>query len=232
MWPNQLIKESSRLSSLRPSCTLMLFSNITGCIWLKFSKQLPSVESFPYQRQNNFLKVLSKHPLIYRPEWSEFGVLSERDGTVQLFGTKWQKFLHCPGTKRQAQNLAMGRDGMGFLTSCPVPSRDVPRDKITLKFGHFCCFLKKKIYIFFLIFDLFLTIFSQFRYWFCPGTKGFSLLSLSRDKGTLGQGNIFVPGQRDNGTSRPLETLVATSHATLHKECTPIIKAFNVPHPL
>ena len=40
-----------------------------------------------------------------------------------------------------------------------------------------------------------------------PGTEefvpGFLLLPLSRDKGTAGQGNIFVPGQRDNGTSRP-----------------------------
>ena len=26
-------------------------------------------------------------------------------------GTKEQKFLHCPGTKGQAQNLAKGRDG-------------------------------------------------------------------------------------------------------------------------
>ena len=29
---------------------------------------------------------------------------------------------------------------------------------------------------------------------------------LSRDKGTAGRENFFVPGQRDNGTSRPLET--------------------------
>ena len=47
---------------------------------------------------------------------------------------------------------------------------------------------------------------------FCPRTEefapGFFLLLLSRDKGTAGQGNFFVPGQRDNGTSRPLETLV------------------------
>ena len=31
---------------------------------------------------------------------------------------------------------------------------------------------------------------------------------LSRDKWTAVQGNFFVPGLRDNGTSRPLETLV------------------------
>ena len=34
------------------------------------------------------------------------------------------------------------------------------------------------------------------------------LLPLSRDKGTQGQEKFFVPGQRDNGTSRPVETLV------------------------
>ena len=32
---------------------------------------------------------------------------------------------------------------------------------------------------------------------------GHLLLPLSRDKGTLGQEFFFVPGQRDNGTSRP-----------------------------
>jgi hypothetical protein len=64
--------------------------------------------------------------------------------------------------------------------------------------------------IFFEIFDLFLTIFSQLGIDSVPGrpgtedfVPGFLLLSLSRDKGTSGQGNIFVPGQRDNGTSRP-----------------------------
>ena len=34
--------------------------------------------------------------------------------------------------------------------------------------------------------------------------------SLSRDNGTPGQEKFFVPGQRDNGTSRPLETLLVT----------------------
>jgi hypothetical protein len=54
-----------------------------------------------------------------------------------------------------------------------------------------------------------------------PGTEefvpGFLLLPLSRDKGTPGQENFFVPGQRDNGTSRPVETLVQiNSHILLH----------------
>jgi hypothetical protein len=47
-----------------------------------------------------------------------------------------------------------------------------------------------------------------------PGTEGFVpghlLLPLSRDKGTPGQENFIVPGQRDNGTSRPVETLIWT----------------------
>ena len=50
----------------------------------------------------------------------------QRDGTVQLFGTKGQKFLHCPGTKGQRDKLKIlprdrtgrdsqnsGRDGPG-----------------------------------------------------------------------------------------------------------------------
>ena len=64
-----------------------------------------------------------------------------------------------------------------------------------------------------------------------PGTEelvpGFLHLSLSRDKGTAGQPKLFCPGtmgqwdretfffpgQRDNGMSRPLETLViSTAH--------------------
>ena len=40
-----------------------------------------------------------------------------------------------------------------------------------------------------------------------PGTEefvpGFLHMSLSRDKGTEGQENVLVPGQLDNGTSRP-----------------------------
>ena len=45
-----------------------------------------------------------------------------------------------------------------------------------------------------------------------PGTEEFVpehlVLPLSRDKGTPGQEFFFVPGQRDNGTSRPVETLI------------------------
>ena len=48
----------------------------------------------------------------------------QQDGTVQLFGTKGQKFLHCPGSKGQRDKLKiLPRDGSGFLTFCPVPGR-------------------------------------------------------------------------------------------------------------
>jgi hypothetical protein len=39
---------------------------------------------------------------------------SKRDGTVQLFRTKEQKFLPCPGTKGQRDKLKiLPRDGIG-----------------------------------------------------------------------------------------------------------------------
>ena len=46
--------------------------------------------------------------------------LVPRDKGTEVFslsrdkGTMGQKFLHCPGTKGQPQNLATGRDGPGF----------------------------------------------------------------------------------------------------------------------
>ena len=53
-------------------------------------------------------------------------------------------------------------------------------------------------------------IFEIFKIHFVPGRPGTEefvpghlLLPLSRDKGTPGQEFFFVPGQRDNGTSRP-----------------------------
>ena len=42
-------------------------------------------------------------------------------------GTEIPSLSRDKGTTGQAQNLATGRDGI--LTACPVPSRDVPRDK-------------------------------------------------------------------------------------------------------
>ena len=60
-----------------------------------------------------------------RPERFQIGFSTGRDsatfrdsGTGKTFlswdkGTPGQKFLHCPGTKGQAKNLAKGRDGPG-----------------------------------------------------------------------------------------------------------------------
>ena len=49
--------------------------------------------------------------------WLENGVENygfQWNGTVQLFGTKGQKFLHCPGTKGQQDKLKIWpRDGTG-----------------------------------------------------------------------------------------------------------------------
>ena len=49
------------------------------------------------------------------------------DGTAQLFGTKGQKFLPCPGTKGQRDKLKiLPRDGTGRdfdSLSRPVPGR-------------------------------------------------------------------------------------------------------------
>ena len=60
---------------------------------------------------------------------------------MQLFGTKGQKFHHCPGTKGQAKNLAEGRDWpgqpksrMGRKTKWDRAEKDVPkREKDVLK---------------------------------------------------------------------------------------------------
>ena len=59
----------------------------------------------------------------------------QRDGTVQLFGTTGQKFLHCPGTKGQRDKLKiLPRDGTGRDSQNPGRAgtfkiRDRTRDK-------------------------------------------------------------------------------------------------------
>ena len=121
---------------------------------------------------------------------------------MQLFGTKGQKFLHCPGTKGQA---ILQRDGPGFfetVPSRPGTSRGTKSPSIFHIYAVFKVKIKKKNI---------LAIFWPFFGPFCPagrpGTEdlvlGFFLLFLSRDKGTAGQGNFFCPQ-----TSLPLETLV------------------------
>jgi hypothetical protein len=58
-------------------------------------------------------------------------------------GTEVLSLSRDKGTAGQAQNLATGQDGI--LTACPVPSRDVPRDrnerKSVKKWNFFLVFL-------------------------------------------------------------------------------------------
>ena len=58
---------------------------------------------------------------------SEYGF--QHDGTVRLFGTRGQRFLHCTGTKGQQDKLKiLPRDE----TSRPVLSQNIPRDVLFL----------------------------------------------------------------------------------------------------
>ena len=46
---------------------------------------------------------------------------TQRDGTVQFFGTKGQKFHHCPGTKGQRDKLKnLSRDGTGRVGTAKI----------------------------------------------------------------------------------------------------------------
>ena len=48
----------------------------------------------------------------------------QRDGTVQLFGTKGHKFLHCPGTKEQRDKLKiLPRHGTGRAGTAKIRNR-------------------------------------------------------------------------------------------------------------
>jgi hypothetical protein len=59
--------------------------------------------------------------------------LQRDSATFRDKGTEVPSLSRDKGTTGQAQNLATGRDGI--LTGCPVPSRDVPRDKTTFYFA-------------------------------------------------------------------------------------------------
>ena len=127
-----------------------------------------------------------------------------------------QKSLHCPGTKGQQDKLKIlpqngpgAQDGNltfchgtgreGILIVCPIRSRNIPGQPWDRR--------EKRVFFFFFFWTIFafFAFFSFFtiRQWLCPGTEefvpGFLLLLLSRDKWTLGQGNFFVPVQRDSG---------------------------------
>ena len=59
---------------------------------------------------------------------SKLGFPTGRDSaTFRDNGTEISSLSRDKGTTGQAQNFATGRDGI--LTACPVPSRDVPRDR-------------------------------------------------------------------------------------------------------
>ena len=110
---------------------------------------------------------------------------------VPLSRDKKKILSRCPVVPGQGQKQ-MSRDK--FL--CPGPSRG-KTIKCTVLEHHF------PVFLFF------------WEAYFVPGRDGTEefvpghlLLPLSRDKGTPGQEFFFVPGQRDNGTSRPVETLV------------------------
>ena len=97
---------------------------------------------------------------------------------MQLFGTKGQKLLLCPGTKGRRDNLKiLPRDGTG--PDSQNSGRDGPGEPKTGT-EH-----RTK---------------QDRTEGFVPGHL---LLPLSRDKGTPGQENFFVPGQMDDGKSRP-----------------------------
>ena len=134
--------------------------------------------------------------------------------------TIWDKGIEVPslsrdnGTTGQAQNLAMGRDGSGQ----PVKIWDGTRSGMeqSLFFPMISCFttsfpvIEHTLPVLerpFLVLDVLFLLFWDF--WvsdFDPGQRSLSrifALALVRDKGTAGQGNIFVPGKRDNGTYCP-----------------------------
>ena len=130
------------------------------------------------------------------------------------------------GTTGQAQNLAMGRDGI--LTACLVPSRDVLRDRnernSVKKWDFFLSFLHRSVleHTFSVLECPFLVLERLFpSFWgvilsFVQGrprteefVPGHLLLPLSWDKGTPGQKN-FRPGTKGQQEvkAHPLETLL------------------------
>ena len=160
---------------------------------------------------------------------------------MELFGTKGQKFLHCPGTKGQRDKLKiLPRDGTGRdfdRLSRPVPGR--PAGQNHIQFCPLIPFSESKSrkflqnFFFFKYFFFFFEKMAQ-KEPFCPagrpGTEdlvpGFRVLLLSRDKGTAGRGNFFCPGtkgqrdtetflSRDKGTTgRPVPVCPGTSRGT------------------
>ena len=144
--------------------------------------------------------------------WFSLGFPMGRDSeTFRDSGTGKTFLSRDKGTTGQAQNLATGRDGPGFFETVPSRPGTSRGTKLPSIFAHLCRFqrkiskkipkkkFKKKIFFgqFWPFFGHFLAILSRGTSrdrGFCPGTFAPAL----------------VPGQRDNGTSRPLETLICT----------------------
>ena len=147
-------------------------------------------------------------------------MVSNGTGQCNFLGQRGRSFFIAPdkGTTGQAQKLAKGREGTwdGTITIFLSKSgwdRDRTEQSLFFCFRSAFPVLERP----FSIFCLFLGK------WFCPGTswdRGVCRWIFSPslcpgqgtmwqcDNGTMGQGIIFVSGQRDNGTSRLLETLV------------------------
>ena len=62
----------------------------------------------------------------------KLGFPTGRDcATFRDKGTEEPSLSRDKGTTGQAQNLATGREGTGFLICCPVSSRDVPGQSLS-----------------------------------------------------------------------------------------------------
>ena len=128
---------------------------------------------------------------------------------MQLFGTKGQKFLYCPGTKRQRNKLKiLPRDGTGRDFLQAVPSRDVPGHN-HFQFCTFCTVLERPFSVLERPFPVLERPFPVF--WGkvilsrdVPGQKNLSWDFCSYPcPGTKGQQDKEIFLSRDNRTSRP-----------------------------
>ena len=148
--------------------------------------------------------------------------VSNRTGQCKFSGQRDRRSFLVPrlrdnGTSSKSCH-GTGRDGI--LTGCPVPSWDVPQDKITLKFGHFqkklpdflfqnifSCFKRPFMFqnLFFLFYNILFLFFVSFGKVILsrdvPGQR-----SLSRDfyscpcPGTKGQRDKEIFLSRNKGT--------------------------------
>ena len=99
-------KHSSQLCPLLGPSAALIIKAASACFYCSMPSLLRSLEqSYPDQ------------------DWFDVAGF-QRNGTVQVFGTKGQKFLHCLGTKGQGKLKILTRAGTGQ----PVKIRDGMRD--------------------------------------------------------------------------------------------------------